>query len=206
MIPVKALLFDFDGVLADTESYHLRAWLEALGPHSPDLDWETYQRVCIGVSDIEMCHIFSKLCREPITPDEIKDLYPLKRNLFQALTASTDMIDARLVAKLAGLKGVLLAVVTSSNQAEVEPILRQAKLLATLNTVVYGNDVKRHKPHPEPYLLALERLGVGASEAVVFEDSASGIHSGRDAGCRVVKVREPRELPGLIQATLSDGF
>ena len=133
------------------------------------------------------------------------DLYPLKRKLFQSMTTTADMINDGLVAQLAGLKGVGLAVVTSSNQAEVEPILRQAKLLGVLRTVVYGNDVKRYKPHPEPYLLALERLAVSAAEAVVFEDSASGMRSGRDAGCRVVEVKDPKALPGLIEATLSDG-
>ncbi len=130
----------------------------------------------------------------------------MKRRLFQSLTAQTDIIDARLVAQLAGLEGVAIAVVTSSNQAEVEPILRQAGLLGVLRAVVYGNEVKRYKPHPEPYLIALERLGVSPCDAVVFEDSESGIRSGRDAGCRVVEVEGPKDLPGLIEATLSGSF
>lgn len=205
MIPIKSLLFDFDGVLADTESFHWRAWRETLAPHSPELDWQTYQRLCIGVSDVEMRNIFCQLCRTPISSDEVLALYPLKRQVFQFLTSGANMIDGSLVAMLRGLDGLRLGVVTSSNIAEVEPILRQARLLDALGTVVYGNDVGRYKPDPEPYLLALERLDVEPTEAVVFEDSASGIRSAQDAGCRVVKVGEPSQLPGLIRTALSGG-
>lgn len=96
-----------------------------------------------------------------------------------------------------------LGVVTSSNQLEVEPILRQAGLLDVLGTVVYGNDVTHYKPHPEPYQIALERLGVAPSEATVFEDSASGIRSASDAGCRVVTVNAPVDLLGLVETALA---
>ena len=203
MISVKALLFDFDGVLADTEPIHWRAWCEALAPYSPDLDWETYQRCCVGTSDVLMLQFFCKITRKPVTVDEVRALYPKKRKIFQALAAAGATVDERLVRLLAGLNGPKLAVVTSSNQIEVEPILKQAGLLDVLSTVVYGNHVKHYKPHPEPYQLALARLGVQPPEAVVFEDSASGLRSGSDAGCRVVTVKSPADLPGLVGAALA---
>ena len=206
MNDIKALLFDFDGVLADTERFHWRAWLEVLTPYSPELDWATYERLCIGISDVEMRFTFSQLCGKSVTPDEIRDLYPQKRKVFQALTDHETLVDEQVVRLLASLPDVDLAVVTSSNQAEVEPILRHAMLLGSLNTVVYGNQVTHYKPNPEPYLLALERLGVEAHQAVVFEDSAAGIRSGKDAGCRVVEVKAPKDLPGLIEDVLFDGF
>lgn len=205
MISIKALLFDFDGVLANTEPLHWKAWLETLAPYSPVLDWNTYERVCIGVSEMEMQKLFCTFCEKPIAPGEVKALYPKKRKIFQALTATADLVDDRVVAMLARLANLQLAVVTSSNRLEVEPLLRQANLLSVLNTVVYGNDVKRYKPCPDPYLLAVERLHVAPSESVVFEDSAAGIQSGKAAGCRVVEVKECSQLPELIEAVLSDG-
>lgn len=204
MIRKKALLFDFDGVLADTEPLHWRAWHEVLTPYSPDLDWETYLRLCVGTSDTQMLQFFSEITRKPVTVDELQALYPKKRKIFEALVEAHPMVDADLVRLLAGLKGLLLGVVTSSNQVEVEPILRRAGLLDLLGTVIYGNDVTRHKPHPEPYQTALGRLGVVPSEATVFEDSASGIRSASDAGCRVVRVNAPADLPGLVTAELAN--
>lgn len=203
MIQYKAFLFDFDGVLADTEPLHWRAWHEVLEPYSPELDWETYQRRCVGTSDVEMLQFFSEIARKPTTVDEVRALYPQKRNLFQAFARARPIVDEALVQMLAGLKGLSLAVVTSSNQVEVEPILRRAGLLDVLDTVVYGNDVTHYKPHPEPYQIALARLGVEPSEAVVFEDSASGIRSASEAGCRVVTVSAPSDLLGLVETELA---
>jgi len=204
--PAKALLFDFDGVIADTEPFHWQAWCEALASFSPELDWDTYRHRCVGTSDVQMLRFFTEITAIPTTVDEIRSLYPLKRKLFHSLTSSQSIIDDRLVTFLAGLRNLQLAVVTSSNQVEVEPILEQAGLLSVLNTVVYGNNVTRYKPHPEPYEIALARVGVQASEAVVFEDSPAGIRSGLEANCRVVTVRAPAELLGLVQNVVSGWF
>jgi HAD superfamily hydrolase (TIGR01509 family) len=203
VILVKAFLFDFDGVLADTEPLHWRAWREVLAPYSPDLDWDTYQRRCVGTSDVQMLQYFSEITRKHVTVDEVRSLYPQKRKIFQALAMAQTIVDESLVQLLAGLKGPQLAVVTSSNQVEVEPILRRAGLLDVLGTVVYGNDVTHYKPHPEPYQLAMARLGVQPREAIVFEDSMSGIRSGLDAGCRVVTVHAPADLPSLVETALA---
>jgi len=199
----KALLFDFDGVLADTEPFHWKAWSDVLAPYAPELSWGTYQSRCVGVSDIQMLQFFSDIARKPISVDEVRALYPEKRKIFQSLAMTRPIIDDRLVRLLAGLDGLKLAVVTSSNQVEVEPILAQAGLLKALDTVVYGNNVTHYKPHPEPYQLALTRLKIQPDEAVVFEDSASGIRSGLDAGCRVVTVPSPADLIDLLKATLT---
>jgi HAD superfamily hydrolase (TIGR01509 family) len=203
VISIKALLFDFDGVLADTEPFHWKAWCEVLAPYSPDLTWETYQRRCIGTSDIHILQFFTEITRKPVTVDELIALYPKKRLRFQDLASAQPIVDADLVRLLAGLKGLLLGVVTSSNQVEVEPILRQAGLLDILGTVVYGNNVTHYKPHPEPYQIALSRLGVKPSEATVFEDSDSGIRSASEAGCRVVTVHAPADLCGLVETELA---
>lgn len=203
MTPIKALLFDFDGVLADTEALHLKAWREVLAPYDLELDWATYERECVGVSDIAMCNVFCKLCRKPITPDEIRALYPRKRKIFQELTGASVIVDPQLVEMLRQFGDLKLAVVTSSNRAEVEPLLQRSGVLSILTGVVYGGDVKHHKPHPEPYVAALRLVGAMPDEAVVFEDSDAGTQSGKAAGCRVVRVKTPSEVAGLVQAVVS---
>lgn len=206
MTPAKAFLFDFDGVLADTEPFHWKAWVEALGSYSPKLDWETYLRRCVGTSDIQMLLFFTGITELATTVDEIRSLYPQKRKIFQDLTSARQIIDPQLVQLLKVQKNLRTAVVTSSNQVEVEPILQRAGMLAVLDTVVYGNDVTHYKPHPEPYQIALARLAVQPSEAIVFEDSPSGIRSGLDANCRVVVVGKPADLRGLVEQALVGGL
>jgi beta-phosphoglucomutase len=204
--PVRALIFDFDGVLADTEPFHWRAWREILQPYGIELDWGTFQRICVGVSDSAMLHELCALATKPITPDELRTHYPLKRNLFRALVDGCALIDPNLVELVKTLPSIRLGVVTSSHQSEIEPILSQATLLEHLSAVVYGNDVRHYKPHLEPYLIALQRIGVAAEETIVFEDSAAGMQSAREAGCRVVQVREVALVPALVRAELAEIF
>lgn len=73
--------------------------------------------------------------------------------------------------------------------------------MSLLTTAVYGNEVKALKPDPEPYRTAMERLGV--TRALAFEDSAAGIASARAAGCQVVEVKRPDDLPHLLRIQTS---
>jgi HAD superfamily hydrolase (TIGR01509 family) len=204
--PVKALLFDFDGVLADTEPLHWRAWREVVRPFGIDLDWEIFQSTCVGVTDSAMLHRLCALATKPVNMDELRAQYPQKRKLFHDLVDGRALISPELVAMLKSLTGLRLGVVTSSNLAEIEPILKKEQLLQVLGTVVYGNDVRHHKPDPEPYLIAMERLGVAAWESIVFEDSAAGLESARSAGCRVVQVSDVARVPALIRAQVGEIF
>src|ERR1035438_9131611 len=203
MTDLQALLFDFDGVLADTEPLHWRSWASVLAPLGIDLTWQTYQERCIGVSDSNMAASFEAVSGVHLSMDQLRALYPLKRKAFADEAQSVDLVSDELLELIKSLDYLQLGVVTSSNRAEIEPILQREKILAFLDVVVYGNDVKRYKPDPEPYLLALERLGVAGGRAVVFEDSVAGLESARSAGCRVVPVRHPGEVVDLVRGVLA---
>jgi HAD superfamily hydrolase (TIGR01509 family) len=98
------------------------------------------------------------------------------------------------------LRDCQLAVVTSSGQTEVEPVLEKAGLRSFFHAAVYGGDVQHHKPAPDPYLLAVERLGV--RNALAVEDSTAGEASARAAGLEVLRVPTPLEMPGLLRKRL----
>jgi HAD superfamily hydrolase (TIGR01509 family) len=83
---------------------------------------------------------------------------------------------------------------------EIEPLLVAGGVRGHFATVVGGESVQRHKPAPEPYLLAAERLSV--ERALVIEDSAAGIASGRAAGFEVLAVKHPRDVPGMVRERL----
>jgi HAD superfamily hydrolase (TIGR01509 family) len=146
-----------------------------------------------------MLHKLCALALKPVTPDELRVHYPQKRKLFHDLVGGRSLISQDLVSLIKSLTQYRLGVVTSSNLAEIEPILQKERLLQVLGTVIYGNDVRHHKPDPEPYLIAMERLGVAACDTVVFEDSAAGMQSARAAGCRVVQVRAVVQVAAQVR-------
>jgi HAD superfamily hydrolase (TIGR01509 family) len=193
----EAILFDFDGVLLDTEPVHCACWAEVLAPAGIKLEWEFYRDHCIGIDDREMLRMMAPAHDW----DSLWALYPAKQKLFQARMARPPFEPA-LTELLDRLHGEYkLAVVSSSSTAEVEPMLVAGGLRRYFGALVGGEDVKRHKPAPEPYLLAAKRLG--ARTALVIEDSEAGIASGRAAGFEVLAVKHPADAPELVRRRLA---
>ena len=199
----EAILFDFDGTLLDTEPVHWACWAEVLAGVGLTLTWEYYRDYCIGIDDREMLRVLAAAANPPQNWDSLWALYPAKRKLFQERMTQPEF-DPALVELLRQLDGAYkLAVVSSSACAEIEPILVAGGLRQHFETVVGGGDVTRQKPSPDPYLLAAARLRV--SQALVLEDSAAGIASGRAAGFEVIPVKHPSEVPGLLRKRLANG-
>ena len=196
-----AILFDFDGVLVDSEPVHFECWQDILKSFDMHMDWETYRTHGIGVSDRAL---MSLLCEQAGKPQEVDRLlaeYPRKKELFRSRMLERQLIPAEVLALLPALHAYQLAVVTSSGQSEVEPILLDAGIHALFRTVVYGGDVKQLKPAPDPYLLAMQKLS--ARTALVVEDSDAGEASGRAAGLDVLRVQSPLEMPELLRNRLA---
>ena len=192
-----AILFDFDGVLVDSEPLHWACWSEALAPLGVHLDWEFYCERCIGIDDREMLRLMADRSSPPRDWEELWEHYPKKKELFRARTLAAPPFPAGLDALLKRLvQDYKLAVVTSSGRTEIEPLLEAAGLQRYFDTLVCARDAARHKPAPDPYLLAANRLG--ARTALVLEDSAAGIASGRAAGFEVIEVASPADVPRLL--------
>ena len=197
----EAIFFDFDGVLLDTEPVHWACWAQVLASVGLTLTWEYYRDFCIGIDDREMLRNIASQANPPSDWDNLWALYPAKKALFQTRMALPPF-DPALVQLLARLDGTYrLAVVSSSSTTEIEPLLTAGGIRRHFDTIVGGESVKRHKPFPEPYLLAAERLGVRT--ALVLEDSAAGISSGRAAGFEVLPVKHPNEVPELLLQRLA---
>jgi beta-phosphoglucomutase len=196
-----AILFDFDGVLADTEPIHWEAWKGLLAPVGIDLTLEKWVSHCIGVTDGAMLERLAQLADPPKVLDELWPLYPLKRRRFAELVKAQPPVEAATVDLLKSLAGYRLGVVTSSRRADIEPILQHAGILQLFDVAVYGDDVDRHKPDPMPYTLAVAKLG--AQSALVVEDSATGVASATAAGLDVIRVGHAREVPEAVRRALA---
>lgn len=195
-----AILFDFDGVLADTEPLHWRCWNDVLAPLGLSVTWDDYRLHCVGISDRDFLARLGALGCPPRSVDELLPYYPLKKKLFSERAVSGNLISEDLKAILRRLDPRRLAVVTSSSRPEIEAVLRAENVLDCFGAAVYGDEVSRLKPDPEPYQTAMRRLGVG--HAIALEDSAPGIESARRAGCEVIRVREAGEVPRLLRERL----
>jgi len=196
-----AILFDFDGVLLDSEPVHCECWAAVLETEGVRLTWEFYRGHCIGVDDREMVRMLAARSDPPRDWTALWALYPAKKSLFQRRMAAAPAFHPELDGLLAGLHARhKLAVVSSSAVSEIEPLLEAGGLRHRFDTVVGGDSVTRHKPDPEPYRLAASRLGARAP--LVVEDSEAGIASGRAAGFEVLCVRGPAEVPGLLRSVV----
>jgi len=198
----EAILFDFDGVLLDSESVHCACWAEVLAPFGVTVGWEYYRQHGVGVDDREMLRTVAARFDPPRNWEELWAVYPAKKKLFQTRMAQLPPFDPSLDAFLNRLHGAYkLAVVTSSATTEIAPILAAGGIGRHFDTLVGGDDVKRHKPAPDPYLLAAQRLGVRT--ALVVEDSEPGMASGRAAGFEVLLVNGPADLQERVLGRLS---
>ncbi|HYW41784.1 MAG TPA: HAD family phosphatase [Bryobacteraceae bacterium] len=197
-----AILFDFDGVLIDSEPMHCACWAEVLAPLGVRLEWGWYRDNCIGVDDREMLRMMAARADPPRDWREMWDQYPAKQKVFRSRMIQASPFPPGLPAFLDGLRPrYKMAVVTSSARAEIEPLLEAGGLLGFFDTLVCGREADRLKPAPDPYLLAARRLDARAP--LVVEDSAAGIASGRAAGFEVLAVQHPSEVAALVLQRLS---
>jgi HAD superfamily hydrolase (TIGR01509 family) len=193
-----SILFDFDGVLIDSEPVHWACWREVLLPLGVSLEWDFYRDRCIGIDDRVMLQMMAGDARDW---RELWELYPAKKDLFRTRMQAAPPFAETLGALLGELCGAYrMAIVSSSSTSEIEPLLELAGLRSYFETVVGGESVTRHKPAPEPYLLAASRLGVRAP--LVLEDSEAGVASAKAAGFEVVRVPCPADMESLLRAAL----
>src|SRR5271157_2023122 len=143
----EAILFDFDGVLLDSEPVHCACWAEVLSPFGVTLRWEYYREHGVGVDDREMLRTLAARLDPPRNWEELWAVYPAKKRLFRARMAQLPPFDPSLDRFLRELHGAYkLAVVTSSATTEIAPILASGGIQRHFDTLVGGGDVKRHKP------------------------------------------------------------
>jgi beta-phosphoglucomutase len=196
----EAILFDFDGVLADTEPLHFESWAEVLKPLGISLDWQTFEKYCIGIPDRVVAEFFRGLVHPPADFDSVWARHPAKRALFLAKLLEKPFFLPEVRALIDSLRSYKLGVVSASSRIEIEPALEAAGILRCFEVVIGTEDVERTKPAPDPYMLAMRRLGI--TKALAVEDSEAGLASARAAGLDVLHIPKPADMPGLLKARL----
>jgi HAD superfamily hydrolase (TIGR01509 family) len=179
--PITTLLWDNDGVLVDTEALYFEATRSVLLEVSVTLSEAQYQQLFLADSRGAW-----HLAEEAGVPRaELPRLVALRNQRYETLLRSRDVTMPGVQEVLASLAGRFrMAIVTSSRRVHFDAIHRDRALLPYFELVLAREDYALSKPDPEPYLLALTRLGVSAPECLVIEDSERGLAAARAAGIR----------------------
>jgi HAD superfamily hydrolase (TIGR01509 family) len=193
----RALLFDLDGTLAETDSLHLPTWVDVLQPYGIEADEEFYRERISGRSN-------SKIVEDllpHLSAEEGRKLADAKEASFRERAVELEPLPGLLDFMQEGKsRSLSLALVTNAPEENVEVILLVLELSEFFDEVVLSDEVGTVKPDPAPYNAALDRLGVAPEEALAFEDSTFGITSAIGAGIPTVGIASTQDPEKLRQA------
>jgi HAD superfamily hydrolase (TIGR01509 family) len=189
---LKALLFDLDGTVIDSEFFHYECWNEILKESNVELTYDDWLKNYAGVplptnakNLIEKYHIQTPL----------NDVIERRENLTLERLKTTDVNLMPFVldtVKFFFDKGLILAIVTSSPRKDVEAIFNRNGLGKYFKLIITRSEVLKSKPDPESYNVCREQLGLAIDECLVFEDTINGVKSAKAANltCYAVQSNE----------------
>ena len=190
---MRAAIFDFDGVIVDSEPLHFRAMREALLSEGIRITEDEYYGLYLAYDDRGALRLALEHHGRPAEAALLDALVERKQERFEMVLRDVVFFPGavELVRSLASR--VPLAIASGARRAEIEAILSAGGLRDAFSAIVGADDVTRTKPDPEPYLTAMARLapqapGLRPAECLAFEDSVPGILSAKGAGMKVVAV------------------
>lgn len=187
---IKALIFDFDGLIIDSESPEFQAWREVFAEHGRELGMDWWADL-IGRPPTHR-DVYAYFCEQVNPAADIEQLRRDRRARVIALTLAQPVLPGvRDYLRGAAELGLKIGLASSSSGDHVRGHLERLELLHYFQATRCFEDTSLHKPDPAPYRAVLEDLGVGAEEAVSFEDSPNGVTSARAAGIFCVAVPNP---------------
>jgi beta-phosphoglucomutase len=204
----RALVFDFDGVIADDEPLHLAAFQEALAAEHITLTREAYYAHYLGFDDHDAVVEALRAAGRPAPPERVRALMAAKADRFLRLVrAGAPLFPGVPAFVRAAAARVPLAIASGALRHEIELILAQADLADCFAAIVSAEDVRAGKPSPEGFLRALERLrgrlpDLTAGDCLVIEDSQPGVEGARRAGMRCLAVTNSYPAAAVAGADL----
>lgn len=181
MAKFKALLFDLDGTLVDSEHFHFNTWNELLAESNVQLEYTDFLKNYAGIP-------------LPGNAQRLKELYAIESPIELLISRKEDLTVERLKTSTIGLmpfvqetmdffhsRGIKMALVTASKRPDVDEMFKKNGLDKYFDLMVTRSDVTNSKPDPESYNLAVEKLGLQKSECLVFEDTLNGLRAAKAA-------------------------
>jgi putative hydrolase of the HAD superfamily len=193
---IKAIVFDFDGLILDTETPSYEAFREVYKEYGVELKLDTYAQ-CIGTSDegFNPYTYLSECLGRVIEKDVVRERFDINRKgLLERLELRPGVVDYLEAANRMGLK---IGLASSSGKPWIQHWLEHFGITHYFESIMTSEVVAKVKPDPELYLKSLDALGVAGSEAIAFEDSLNGLRAAKEAGLYGVVVPNDvtRQLP-----------
>lgn len=182
---IKGFLFDLDGTLVDTHRANFEAYKRALLDFGVDISWSDF-RPTIG----HQAKVFLPVLAPSLTSEQYTEIRRRKAEYYKEYLHLTVANDPLIAFMKAMAKNYPVGLVTTAKRSSAMAILDHHDLANTFQTIIAGDDVERHKPDPDGYLLALERLDLTPEDTLAFEDSETGRAAADAAGIPVIMVKE----------------
>jgi HAD superfamily hydrolase (TIGR01509 family) len=194
----KALLFDIDGTLADTDALHLEAFNRVLGPRGHAFDHARFTKELQGFSNASIAERF--LAGEP--PERQAAILGEKEATFRRLVAGQVRPLPGLMALLARADRANLSMVAVTNapRLNAEMLLGGLGIMHRFKAVIIGDELAHGKPHPMPYLEGLRAVSAAPKLSLAFEDSRSGVQSASAAGIATIGIRTSLSHDEMVAA------
>jgi len=205
---IRALIFDFNGVLADDDPIHMEAFRKVASEEGLSFTDEEYLDKYLPLNDRDCFNLLFQESGITLPVSKLDDLIRRKSlYYFQAIQGETVLFKTTAAAVRAAAGRYPIAIASGARKEEICYILTQSQLQECFTAIISADDVRFGKPHPEPFLRAHEKLkerdsSLNVSECVAIEDSIGGIESAHQAGMRCVAVAHSYKADHLRRANL----
>ena len=205
---LRAVIFDFDGVITDSEILHLRAFNQILARHNIEITEEVYYKEYLGFTDRDCFESVASQNQLGLDSEQIENLIKQKNRIFEKLAQTEATIFEGVPEFLQMLKDnkIRRAICSGALLVDIAPILEKSRLGHFFEVIVSAEQIEKGKPDPEGFLLALEKLNEGnqnsisANECVVIEDSHWGLEAAQAAGMHTIAITNSYDANQLTVA------
>jgi beta-phosphoglucomutase len=203
---LDAVVFDFDGIIVDTEPIHYKAFQEILIPLGLGYSWQQYLDLYLGFDDRDAFREAFRAGGRSLSEQELRSMMEEKALAFLRTVSSGVAPYPGVVELIRSLSGkVPVALCSGALRSDIDPILSQLALTGAFDAIVTADEVSASKPDPESYRLAVQRLqelypGIDPAASLAIEDTPAGIASATGAGLKVLAVTNSYPKERLLGA------
>ncbi len=201
---IKAVIFDLDGVLIDSEKLHYITWKKAFMEKGAELPLEEYREHYFGITATDIVKQFAERRNMPLSSEELKELAYRKNVHYRELVAKELEPVKGAPELLEKLKkaNFMIALATSTTRKNLQAVMKKTGLGRYMDSMVCAQDITKGKPDPEIFLKAASNIREKPENCLVIEDAPLGINAAKRAGMKCIAVATTHKTPELANADM----